>query len=36
MLKISLKIPKGKSEAVNRRRTENTMNKKNKWTNNDL
>jgi hypothetical protein len=36
--KKSLKIPKGYSEPVNRRRTENTMarGKKNKRTNNDL
>ena len=35
----SLKIPKGKSEFVNRRRIDNTINgqtKKNKRTNNDL
>jgi hypothetical protein len=38
-LKRSLKIPKGQSESVYRRRTDNTMakqKKKYKWTNNDL
>ena len=36
--KKSLKIPKGKSESVYRRRTDNTMAKRNKYkeTNNDL
>jgi hypothetical protein len=37
-IKKSLKISKGKSESVNRRRTDNTMGKikKDKRTNNDL
>ena len=34
--KKSLKIPKGQSESVYRRRTDNTMIKKDKRTNNDL